>query len=77
MDVITSSAFALVVVIPLWRICARAGLTPALALLVFIPVIGIVLVAAILAFARWSGVHARVGGFGGPYQPDLFGGDRR
>jgi hypothetical protein len=72
---ITSFAFALVVLIPLWRICQRAGLPPALALIALVPYLGIVIVAAILAFARWDGVPAG-DGFG-PYQPDLFDGKPR
>jgi len=37
---------------PLWRIFARAGLPAPLSLLVFLP-LGQVIVALILAFARW------------------------
>ena len=77
MHVIGSFAFALVVVIPLWRILERAGLTPALALLVLIPYVGIVLVVMILAFSQWRGVRARIDGYGQPYQPDLFDGKPR
>ena len=77
MHVIGSFAFGLVVVIPLWRICERAGLTPAIALLVLIPYVGIVLVALILAFSAWRGFHARADAYGQPYQADLFDGDRR
>jgi len=75
MDVITSFAFALVVVVPLWRIFERAGLTPAAALIVLIPYLGILLAAVMLAFARWSGTRA--GDSFGPYQPDLFDGKPR
>ncbi len=75
MHVIGSFAFALVVMIPLWRICQRAGLQPAIALVALVPYVGILIVAAILAFARWTGVHAQ-DGFG-PYQPDLFDGKPR
>jgi tetrahydromethanopterin S-methyltransferase subunit E len=69
-QIIGSFAFALLVMIPLWRILQRAGLQPALALIALVPYIGIVVVATLLAFARWSGVRAG-DGFG-PYQPDLF-----
>ena len=75
MHVIGSFAFAVIVVIPLWRIFERAGLAPALALLVLIPYVGIVLVALILAFSQWRGV--RVDRYGQPYQPDLFDGKPR
>jgi hypothetical protein len=77
MHVIGSFAFALVVVVPLWRLFERAGLTPALALLVLIPYVGIVLVALILAFSAWRGGGARLDAYGQPYQPDLFDGKPR
>jgi hypothetical protein len=73
--VIGSFAFALVVMIPLWRLCQRAGQPPALALIALVPYVGIVIVAAILAFTRWTGMRAG-DGFG-PYQPDLFDGGKR
>ena len=75
MDVITSFAFAVIVIIPLWRIFERAGLVPAIALIALVPYLGIVLAALILAFSRWSGTRA--GDPFGPYQPDLFDGRRR
>ena len=75
MHVIGSFAFALVVMIPLWRICQRAGLPAALALVALVPYIGIVIVVAVLAFTRWTGARA-ADGFG-PHQPDLFDGGRR
>ena len=75
MHVVGSFAFALVVLIPLWRLCQRAGLAPAIALIAFVPYLGIVIVAAILAFARWRGAPDR-DGWGG-YQPDLFDGKPR
>lgn len=43
---------AVVFLYPLWRIFARAGLPAPLSLLVFLP-LGQVIVALILAFARW------------------------
>jgi hypothetical protein len=71
MDVITSFAFGLIVVIPLWRIFERAGMQPALALLALIPAVGLVIVAAILALGRWSNAA------GDLHQPDLFDRGRR
>lgn len=41
------------IVFPLWKICARAGFNPALSLLAIIPVLGLLAVAAILAFSEW------------------------
>ncbi len=71
MGVITSFGFALIVIIPLWRLCERAGLQPAVALLALVPWIGFPLVAAILAFATW---HPPAGDL---HQPDLFDRGRR
>ena len=41
------------IVYPLWRVFARTGLPPALALLVLIPIAGPLFAACVLAFARW------------------------
>lgn len=40
-------------VIPLWRICRRAGFPPALSLIAVVPLLGFLIVAGILAFAEW------------------------
>jgi len=71
MGVITTFGFALIVIIPLWRICERAGLQPAISLLALVPWIGFVLVAAILAFSAWQPPVTD------PHQPDLFDRGRR
>ena len=42
-------------VVPLWRICKRAGLKPGLSLLALIPG-GILVLLWVLAFARWPGL---------------------
>ena len=39
--------------IPLWRICSRAGFTPAWSLLVIIPYLGPLIVAARLGLSDW------------------------
>lgn len=39
--------------VPLWRICGRAGFNPALSLMTLIPVIGNLIVSAVLGFAEW------------------------
>lgn len=44
---------ALLLIVPLWRVFSRAGLNPALSLLVFIPVAGLMAVLLVLALARW------------------------
>ena len=45
--------FDLAALWPLMRIFRRTGLAPAFALLVFVPVIGLLVVVAVLALARW------------------------
>lgn len=40
-------------VVPLWRICARAGFAPVLALVAAVPFLGFLIVAAVLGFADW------------------------
>ena len=54
--------FALVLIIPTWRICARAGFSGALSLFHFVPLIGSFIVMAILAFSTWPAGEARPGG---------------
>lgn len=45
--------FNLLIVWPLWRIFRRAGLQPAWALLVFVPLIGVTAALAVLGHSRW------------------------
>jgi hypothetical protein len=71
MDGITTLAFALVIVIPLWRIFERAGMQPAISLVALVPVVGLVVAALILAFGQWSSPMRD------PRQPDLFERGRR
>jgi len=47
----------LILIIPVWKIFGKAGLHPALSLLMFIPVIGTLIVLLILAFADWQPVR--------------------
>lgn len=55
-------AVALVLIIPTWRICTRAGFSGALALFHLVPFIGSFIVMAILAFSDWpSGEASRAG----------------
>ncbi len=44
---------ALILVIPSWKICTRAGFSGGWALLHFVPFIGSFIVMAILAFGDW------------------------
>jgi hypothetical protein len=43
----------ILIVLPLWRICRRAGFHPALSLIAIIPLLGFIIVAGILGFATW------------------------
>jgi hypothetical protein len=49
---------SLVLVIPTWRIFTRAGFSGALSLLHFVPVVGSLVVMAILAFSDWPAGEA-------------------
>ena len=49
---------ALVLIIPTWRICVRAGFAGAWSLLHLVPVIGSFIVMAILAFGDWPNGEA-------------------
>ena len=49
---------ALLLIVPTWRICSRAGLSGALSLLHLVPVIGSFIVMAILAFSTWPAGEA-------------------
>ena len=54
-DLLLPLLWSLLQVLALWRICSRAGLHPVLALLGFLPGLGLCLVLATLAFSPWSG----------------------
>jgi hypothetical protein len=49
---------ALILIIPTWRICTRAGFSGALSLFHLVPVIGPFIVMAILAFSDWPNGEA-------------------
>ena len=49
---------ALVLIIPTWRICTRAGFSGALSLFHLVPFIGSFIVMAILAFSDWPAGEA-------------------
>jgi hypothetical protein len=52
---IFSFGFAVLVIFPVWRIFQRAGLSPAWSLSLFVPWVGPLVAAGILAFAKWGG----------------------
>jgi hypothetical protein len=58
-DLVWSVILAVLVVVPLWRICGRAGFSPALSLLAIIPWLGFLVVAAVLGFADWPTLKNR------------------
>ena len=49
---------ALVVVVPFWRIFAKAGFSGALSLLMFIPILNVVMI-FFLAFAEWPALKEK------------------
>jgi hypothetical protein len=53
MDVIGAAIALALLVVPLWRILRRAGLTPALSLIALLPAFGFLIVSAILAYTEW------------------------
>lgn len=57
-ELIPTIILGFVLVYPLWRIFSRAGLAPALSLFVFVPLVGGLIVLAVLAFSRWPATEA-------------------
>ena len=51
----------ILVIIPFWRICERAGLSPWLSLLLFIPLVNVIFVYYV-AFAEWPSQRGSTGG---------------
>ena len=52
---------ALVLIIPTWRICTRAGFSGALSLFHLVPLIGPFIVMGVLAFSDWPNGEAPSG----------------
>ena len=52
---------ALVLIIPTWRICTRAGFSGALSLFHLVPLIGPFIVMGVLAFTDWPNGEASPG----------------
>ena len=53
MELIFYLIFAAIFVVPLWRICSRAGFNGALSLLALIPWLGLLIVGAMLSYSAW------------------------
>jgi hypothetical protein len=49
----------ILIVVPLWRICRRAGFHPALSLIAIIPLLRFIIVASVLGFATWPTLKNR------------------
>jgi uncharacterized membrane protein YhaH (DUF805 family) len=54
MELIFYIIFAAIFVVPLWKICVRAGFNGALSLLALIPWLGLVIVGGVLSFSEWA-----------------------
>ena len=59
----------LLVIIPLWFICKKAGLSPWLSLIVLFPAFGGLILLYILAFTEWKVVPAPLAGYTPPVPP--------
>lgn len=55
-----------IVIVPMWQIFKKAGFTPALSLLMIIPLVNLIML-YVLAFSRWKVVPAPE--YGGGYPP--------
>ena len=51
--------FALLAIVPLWRLFRRAGLQPWPALTLFLPLVGFPLAMSLLGFPRWPALPPR------------------
>ena len=61
-DLVPTVVFGLIIIYPVWRVFSRAGLAPALSLLVFVPVVGYVIAYLLLAFLKWPAAGADAAG---------------
>jgi hypothetical protein len=48
-----AALIVILMIIPLWRICGRAGFSPFLSLLAILPWLGVLIIGAILGFGQW------------------------
>jgi uncharacterized membrane protein YhaH (DUF805 family) len=51
--------FLIVLIVPVWFICKKAGLSPWLSLLCLIPTVGLLVLLYVLAFSDWKVVPAQ------------------
>lgn len=65
---VVGAIFMLIILIPFWFICKKAGLSPWLSLLWFVPLGGLVL-CYVLAFSEWKVVPAQQMAYVPPMPP--------
>ncbi len=53
MELLLALSASLLLLIPLWVICGKVGISPILSLAVLVPIIGFPIVLGVLAFAPW------------------------
>lgn len=61
--------FLLLIIIPLWFICKKAGLSPWLSLIVLFPAFGTLILLYVLAFSDWKVVPATQVAYTPPVPP--------
>lgn len=61
MDFLITIVALILFVVPLWRICTRAGFNGAISLLALLPWLGVLIVGAILSFAKWPATSNSTG----------------
>ena len=57
-DEIVGLVLAVLLIVPTWKIFAKAGFNPAWSLFLFLPWLGMLIVVLFLAFRRWPAVEA-------------------
>jgi hypothetical protein len=58
-----------ILIVPFWFICKKAGFSPWLSLLCLVPSVGMLILLYVLAFADWKVVPAAPTAWGPPPQP--------
>ena len=54
MELIFYPIFAALFIVPLWKVCTRAGFNGTLSLLALIPWLGLIIVGGVLSFSTWQ-----------------------
>jgi hypothetical protein len=45
---------SVLLIVPFWKICQKAGFNPALSMLILVPYFGLLIVMGLLAFKAWK-----------------------